>query len=102
MDREFSSGFRHALFPDHDCLYFVNLDLRRSDAIITMPEADEIRSNKNGIRYQSVMIVAHGIFFPISVIENKYDHRAEYTLTKDTAGAQYCMISLRTQVRKET
>lgn len=42
---------------------FVNLDLRRSDAIITMPEADEIRSNKNGIRYQSVMIVAHGIFF---------------------------------------
>lgn len=103
MSREFTSGFRHAKFPNHDCLYsFANLDLSRSDAIITMPEADEMPSNKNGIRYQSVMIIAHGKFFPISVIENKKGHRTEYTLTKNTVGAQYCMIMLRTQVSKET
>ena len=103
LDVSFNTRDKNVNFPHFDCLYSLAiLDLSHSDAVITMPEADENTSNKNGIRYQTIMIVADRKFYPTSVISNKKGHNTEYTVTKETVGAPYCMVVLRTQVRNGT
>jgi len=99
LDYAFITRDKDNQYPHYDCLYSLAvLDLRCSDAIITLPEADEMPSNKNGMRYQSMMIVADGKFYPTSVINNKKGHNTEHTVKKEAVGAPHCIVLLRTQV----